>query len=77
MLRNKKLMSNLRAFDSFDSICKELDDILSNTEGKQKSDNKEEFQERKLKRSNSIESYVDINYKKYVYRKNIGKKENR
>ena len=61
-------MSNIKAFDSFDGIKKEIDDILKFVEGKDKNE--------RVNRSNSIESYVDINYKKYVYRKKMGKKLN-
>ena len=63
-------MSNIKGFESFDGIKKEIDDILKFVEGKDKKENE------KVKRSNSIESYVDINYKKYVYRKKMGKKLN-
>ena len=70
MLRNKKLMSNIKAFESFDGIKKEIDDILKFVEEKDKERNI------RTNRSNSIESYVDINYKKYVYRKKMGKKLN-
>ena len=65
-----KLMSNIKAFESFDGIKKEIDDILKFVDGK--------YKERNIRtnRSNSIESYVDINYKKYVYRKKMEKKLN-